>query len=402
VRQASVVLLALLSLSVAGCSGGDAAKSGGSNEAGARGGGGGGGGARGGRNFAGADGPIEVGVVVVQPQRAALTTELPGRTLPFRVAQVRPQISGIIQKRLFEEGAYVQAGQALYQIDPGIYRAAQDSAKAAVAKGEANALTARLRSDRYTKLAQSGVVSQQDRDDVMANLAQAEADLATAKAALETATINLAYTRIVAPIAGRIATSEFTEGALVTANQTQPLTTVQQLNPIYVDLSQSSDAALRLQQQFASGTIKRDTSNRAVVHIVLSDGSTYPQAGNLEFVGVTVSESTSAITLRAIVPNAEGKLLPGLFVRAVVDLGTSEGAILAPQRSVQRDENGNPTVMVLDPSNRIQVRKVTTGDTVGDSWLITSGLAAGDRLVLDGIQKVKDGDTVKPAMISGS
>lgn len=394
-RQASAVLLSVLLL-IAGCSGGDATKGGATGEAGAR---SGGGGARGGRGFAGAGGPIEVGVLVLQPQSASLTTELPGRTVPFRVAQVRPQITGIIQKRLFNEGANVQAGQALYQIEPGTYRAAQDSAKAAVAKAEANELTARLRSDRYLKLAQSGVVSQQDRDDVMANLAQAQADLATAKAALETATINLAYTRIVSPIAGRIATSEFTEGALVTANQTQALTTVQQLNPIYVDLTQSSSAVLRLQQQFASGAVKRDLNNRAVVHILLSDGSGYPQVGNLEFVGVTVSESTSAITLRAIVPNPDGKLLPGLFVRAVVDLGTSEGAILAPQRSVQRDDNGDPTVMVLDADNRIEVRNVTTGDTVGDSWLITKGLAAGDRLVVDGIQKVKAGDTVKPAVI---
>ena len=346
-------------------------------------------------------GPIEVGVIVMQPQRAALTAELPGRTVAYRIAQVRPQISGIIQKRLFTEGAAVQAGQALYQIDSGTYRAAHDSASAAVAKAEANALTVKLRYDRYQKLAQSGVVSQQDRDDVTANLHQSEADLANAKASLYAATINLNYTRIVAPISGRIGTSEYTEGALVTTNQAAPLTTVTQLNPMYVDLTQSSNDLLRLRAQFASGAMQKSADNKARVKLILSDGSTYDQAGVLEFTGVTVSESTGAITLRAVVPNPDGVLLPGMFVRALIEQGVDDQALLVPQRAVSRSVSGDATVLIAAADGKIEQRTLALGSAVGVAWQVTAGLSAGERLVVEGAQKVKAGDTAKLTVING-
>jgi membrane fusion protein (multidrug efflux system) len=356
-------------------------------------------GGRGGRG--GSGGPIEVGVIVMQPQRAALTAELPGRTVAYRIAQVRPQISGIIQKRLYNEGAAVQAGQALYQIDPGTYRAAYESASAAVAKAEANALTVKLRYDRYQKLAQSGVVSQQDRDDVTANLRQSEADLANAKASLHAASINLNYTRIVAPIAGRIGTSEYTEGALVTTNQTAPLTTVTQLNPMYVDLTQSSNDLLRLRAQFASGAMQKTGDNKARVKLILGDGSSYDREGVLEFTGVTVSESTGAITLRAVVPNPDGVLLPGMFVRARIQQGVDDKALLVPQSAVSRTSSGDAIVLVAAADGKLEQRSLSLGSVVDDSWQVISGLSAGERLVVEGLQKVKAGDTARIAIIKG-
>jgi membrane fusion protein, multidrug efflux system len=340
--------------------------------------------------------PAEVGIIVLAPQRAELNVELPGRTVAYRIAQVRPQITGIIQRRLFTEGAYVAAGQPLYQIDPGTYRAARDSAQAAVNKAVANRETAKLRYARIDKLAATGLASQQDKDDVTANLQQADADLGIAQAALESAEINLAYTRIVAPIAGRIATSAFTEGALVTANQTAALTTIQQLDPIYVDLSQSSADVLRLQRQIAAGAVKRTPSGATKVQILLEDGSLYPLEGTLEFTGITVSESTGAITLRAIVPNPKGQLLPGTYVRAVVQQAVDEQAILAPQSVVARNENGEPAALVVDPDNRVEQRILKIANAVGDHWVVTEGLAAGDRLIVEGRQKVKAGDVVRP------
>ena len=342
-----------------------------------------------------ARGPTEVSVIVMTPQRAAITAELPGRTVAVRVAQVRPQVSGIIQKRLFTEGAYVQAGQPLYQLDPGTYLAARDSAAANLGKTSAQLKTVQLRSERVVKLFAGGMISQQDRDDSLASLAQAEADVGASKAALQSAEINLNYTRIVAPISGRIDTSEFTEGALVTANQQSPLTTIQQLDPIYVDLTQSADELLRLRQQFDNGGLKRIGANRLQVHIVLGDGSTYPLPGTLEFTGLTVSEGTGAITLRASVPNPETRLLPGMFVRAQLDQGVSDSALLAPQRAVQRDGNGQPFVFLVGKDDRIERRAIRTGGNVGNDWLVASGLAAGDRLVVEGLQRVKEGDAVR-------
>jgi membrane fusion protein, multidrug efflux system len=372
----------------AGGAGGNAAAGGGAP-------GGAGGGAFGARGGRGPRGPAEVTTMVLTPQRAAVTAELPGRTVALRIAQVRPQVSGIIQKRLFTEGSYVKAGQPLYQLDPGTYRAARDSAAAALTKAESQRRTAQLRADRYTKLAAAGVISQQDRDDVLNSVATTEADVGTARAALQSAEINLNYTRIVAPISGRIDVSNVTEGALVTANQTAELTTVQQLDPIYVDLTQSSDELLRLRQQFTSGALKRVNANRVQVRIRLSDGSTYPHPGTLEFTGVSVGTGTGAITLRTSVPNPEGQLLPGMFVRAVLEQGINDSALLAPQRSVMRDQNGNPYVFIVDAAGKVQQRTITTGGTIGENWMITSGVVAGERLVVEGLQRIKDGDTVK-------
>jgi membrane fusion protein (multidrug efflux system) len=335
------------------------------------------------------------------PQRAALTVELPGRTVPWRVAQVRPQVNGIIQRRLFTEGSYVKAGQPLYQIEPGTYQSAYESAQAAVAKAEANAITTGLRNERYVKLAASGVVSQQERDDVRANQRQAEADLATAKAMLRSAAINLGYTHIVAPISGRIGTSDFTEGALVTANQQASLTTIQQLDPMYVDLSQSSDELLKLRRDLTAGHLQGLSGNKAEVHLVLGDGSAYAHVGELAVTDVTVSETTGAITLRAVVPNPDGQLLPGMYVRALLQQGTSDNALLLPQRVVRRSDTGEASVLLVTAAGKVERRVVTLGAVSGNNWLVSSGLAAGDRVIAEGVLRVHEGDTVK-AVPAGS
>jgi membrane fusion protein (multidrug efflux system) len=340
--------------------------------------------------------PSTVGIIEIAPQRAELTVELPGRTVAYRIAEVRPQITGIVQKRLFIEGAHVKAGQALYQIEPGVYQATRDSARAALDKATANLKSAKLRYDRITTIAASGLASQQDRDDAISTLQQAEADLGVAQAALDSAEINLAYTRITAPIAGRIATSAVTEGALVTANQSAALTTIQQLDPIHVDVSQSSADALRLQRQLAAGALKRAAGQTTKVQILLEDGSLYPLAGTLEFTGITVSESTGTITLRAVVPNPKDQLLPGMYVRAQIQQGVDEQAILAPQNVVTRDENGEPSALVLDQDNRVEQRKLRLANVFGDQWVVIEGLTAGDRLIIDGRQKVRPGEIVQP------
>ena len=390
----------LLALAACSSGGGGAGNAGG----GAPGGGGGGGGGAGGPPGAGAraggrgpTGPAEVSYVVLSPQSAALKVELPGRTVAVRVAQVRPQVTGIVQQRLFTEGSTVRAGQPLYQLDPGVYRATRDSAAAALAKSKATLRTVQLRAERYTKLAASGVISQQDRDDITAQLGQAEADVGTTTAALQAADINLAYTRIVAPISGRIATSDVTEGALVTANQAAALTSIQQLDPMYVDFTQSADEVLRLQKRFDSGELKRAANNRAQVHIVLGDGSPYPQPGALEVTGVSVSQDTGAITLRAVVPNSAGRLLPGMFVRVTLDQATTDKAILAPQRAVMRDANGEPYVFVLAEGDKAARRPIRVASESGNDWIVTAGLSAGDKLIVDGIQRVRDGETVRVA-----
>lgn len=347
----------------------------------------------------GPQGPRTVGVIVIAPKPTSLSTELPGRTVPYRIAEVRPQISGIIQKRLFEEGANVKAGQPLYQIDPGVYRATRDSAQASVSKADANLMTARLKYDRYQKLASAGMVSQQDKDDVTATLRQAEADLATAKAALQAADINLDYTRIVAPISGRIATSAYTEGALVTANQTNTLTTVQQLDPIYVDLSQPNAELQRFRAQIEAGTLRRRGGSPANVQLRLDDGRLYPLKGTLQFVGATVSSDTGAVTLRAVMPNPNGQLLPGMYVRAIVNLGVDERAILAPQSAVSRNETGDPVALVVEADGKVAQRILKTSQVVGTDWLVTDGLKAGDRLIVEGSQKVRIGDVARVEII---
>ncbi len=337
----------------------------------------------------------EVGVVVVQPRQVTLATELPGRTSPYLIAEVRPQVSGIIQKRLFTEGSDVKAGQVLYQIDPATYQAAFASAKAAEAKADATLTAVRLKAERYRDLVKIKAVSQQDNDDAQAALKQAEADVAATRAAVETARINLAYTRVTAPISGRIGRSAVTDGALVTANQPAALATIQQLSPIYVDVTQSSADLLKLKQSLASGLLKHDGASQARVKLLLEDGSAYPLPGTLKFSEVTVDQSTGSITLRALFPNPKQTLLPGMFVRAVVEEGVNENALLVPQRGVTRDQNGDAMVMMVGAGEKVEPRVIKVARTVGDNWLVTDGLKAGDRVILEGIQRARPGTQVK-------
>lgn len=338
-------------------------------------------------------GPPEVGIVVVKQEKVALTTELSGRTVPLMIAEVRPQVGGIIQKRLFTEGSDVKAGQVLYQIDPATYQAAFASAKAAEARSEANLIPARLKEDRYKDLVKINAVSQQDYDDVHAAFKQAEADVASTKAAVESARINLAYTRVVAPISGRIGRSSVTNGALATANQPAALATIQQLDSMYVDVTQSTADLLKLKQNLANGVLKKSSS--AQVKLLLEDGSAYPLAGTLKFSEVTVDQSTGSVTLRAVFPNPKQALLPGMFVRAVLEEGVNESAILVPQRGVTRTPKGDAMVMTIGAEEKVEPRQIKVVRTVGDNWLVSDGLKAGDRVILEGLQKARPGTAVK-------
>lgn len=340
-------------------------------------------------------GPPEVGVITIQPQRATITTELPGRTSAFLVAEVRPQVSGIIQKRVFSEGSDVKAGQLLYQIDPATYQAAFASAKAAEARAEANVIPARLKEERYRELVKIKAVSQQDYDNAYASLKQAEAEVAAAKAAVETARINLAYSKVTAPISGRIGKSSVTDGALVTANQAAPLATIQQLSSMYVDITQSSADLLRLKQSLASGKLQKGSGASARVKLILENGAPYPLEGTMKFSDVTVDPSTGSVTLRSLFPNPKQVLLPGMFVRAVVQEGVNEQAILVPQRGVTRNPAGSAMVMVVGAEEKVEPRVIKAERTVGDSWLVTDGLKPGDRVILEGIQKARPGTPVK-------
>ena len=339
-------------------------------------------------------GPPEVAVLTIKPERVVLTTELPGRTSPHLIAEVRPQVGGIIQKRLFAEGGEVKAGQVLYQIDPASYEAALASAKAAQAKAEATLGAARLKAERYQDLVKIKAVSEQDNDDAQASWQQAKADLAAAQAAVKTAGINLGYTRITAPIAGRIGRSSVTEGALVTANQAAALAVIQQLNPIYVDVTQSNTEMLELRRRLASGQIKED-GDKSRVKLLLEDGSPYPQTGCLKFSEVTVDQSTGSITLRAVFPNPKQLLLPGMFVRAVLEEGVKDNAILAPQRAVSRNTKGEAMVMLAGADDQVEPRIIQVSRTVGDNWLVASGLKVGDRVIMEGIQRARPGVKVK-------
>jgi membrane fusion protein (multidrug efflux system) len=340
-------------------------------------------------------GPPEVGIVVVKAERISLTTELSGRTAPQLIAEVRPQVGGIIQKRMFTEGSDVKAGQILYQIDPAAYQAAFASSKASEAKAEANLITLHLKAGRYQDLVKIKAVSQQDNDDIQASLKQAEADVAFSKAAVETARINLAYTKITAPISGRIGRSTVTDGALVTASQQAALATIQQLSSIYVDVTQSSGELLRLKQNLASGLLKKVGADQAKVKLLLEDGSAYPLPGTLKFSEVTVDQSTGSITLRAIFPNPKQTLLPGMFVRAILEEGVSEQAILVPQRGVTRNPKGDALVMLVGAEEKVEPRPIKVLRTVGDNWLVNEGLKAGDRVIVEGLQKARPGTPVK-------
>lgn len=340
-------------------------------------------------------GPPEVGVITIQLQKVAITTELPGRTSAFLVAEVRPQVNGIIKNRSFTEGSDVKAGQVLYQIDPAPYKAAYASAKASEARAEANVIPARLREERYKELVKIKAVSQQDYDNAFAALKQAEAEVAAAKAAVDAARINVAYTKVTAPIAGRIGKSTVTTGALVTANQAAPLATIQQLNQMYVDVTQSNTELLQLQQSVASGVIKRGGSAQAKVKLLLEDGSPYPVEGTLKFSDVTVDPSTGAVTLRSLFPNPNQILLPGMFVRAVVQEGVNEQAILVPQRGVTRNPAGDAMALVVGAEEKVEARILKVDRTLGENWLVTDGLKPGDRVILEGIQKARPGTPVK-------
>jgi membrane fusion protein (multidrug efflux system) len=340
-------------------------------------------------------GPPEVGVVLVQPQRIALNTELAGRTSAFLIAEVRPQVGGIIQKRLFTEGADVKAGEVLYQIDPAAYQAAFSSAKALLARAEANLIPARLKADRYKELVKINAVSQQDYDDASAALKLAEADVEAGKAALETARINLAYTSVTAPISGRISRSSVTVGALVSASQGTALATIQQLDQVYVDVTQSSAEMLRLKQALASGQLKTAAASQSKVKLVLEDGTPYPLEGVLKFSEVTVDQSTGSITLRTVFPNPKHTLLPGMYVRAILEEGVNDKAILIPQQGVTRNPAGNAMVMVVGAEEKVEPRIIKAERTVGDSWLVSEGLKAGDRVILEGLQKARPGTPVK-------
>ncbi|HFW1692185.1 TPA: multidrug efflux RND transporter periplasmic adaptor subunit AcrA [Salmonella enterica subsp. enterica serovar Saintpaul] len=336
----------------------------------------------------------EVGVVTLKTEPLQITTELPGRTVAYRIAEVRPQVSGIILKRNFVEGSDIEAGVSLYQIDPATYQATYDSAKGDLAKAQAAANIAELTVKRYQKLLGTQYISKQEYDQALADAQQATAAVVAAKAAVETARINLAYTKVTSPISGRIGKSSVTEGALIQNGQASALATVQQLDPIYVDVTQSSNDFLRLKQELANGSLKQE-NGKAKVDLVTSDGIKFPQSGTLEFSDVTVDQTTGSITLRAIFPNPDHTLLPGMFVRARLQEGTKPAALLVPQQGVTRTPRGDATVLVVGADNKVETRQIVASQAIGDKWLVTDGLKAGDRVVVSGLQKVRPGAQVK-------
>jgi membrane fusion protein (multidrug efflux system) len=374
-------------------------------------------------------GPPEVAVVTIQPEPVVLTTELPGRISAYLVAEIRPQVSGLLQKRLFEEGASVRQGDLLYQIDPTPYQAAYDQAKAALATAEANVATAeanvtmaeanlpaiRSRAERLKGLVAIHAVGQQDYDDAAAALRQAEANLLVRKtavdvnrttvevnrAAMESARINLSYTPVRAPISGRIGKSSITVGAMVTAYQPIPLAVIQQLDPIYVDVTQASADLLRLRRNLESGNLRHDGEGQRKVGLLLEDGTRYQLRGTLQFRDVTVDPTTGSVTLRLVFPNPKQILLPGMFVRAVVEEGVNEQALFIPQQGVSRDPKGNPIALVVDENNKAALRPLELDRAIGDRWLVTKGLSPGDRVIVEGTDRVRPGTPVRAVPFAG-
>ena len=326
--------------------------------------------------------PPLVKVTTLRFQTVGLTTELPGRTVPYRVAEIRPQVSGVIQKRMFVEGSDVKSGQQLYQIDPAPYEAAYESAAA-------TATSSKLQVERFKPLAEVNAVSKQDFDNAVATAAQN-------KASADTAHINLVYTRLLSPIPGRIGRSAVTEGALVTANQTTALATVQQLDPIYVDVTQPSAVLLRLKRELAAGQLVATGGNAAEVQLTLEDGSSYGPRGKLQFTEVSVDETTGSVTLRALFPNPDKLLLPGMFVHEKIEEGTRNDALLVPQLAVAHNQKGDPTALVVDADNKVQLRTLVTERALGDKWVVSQGLKAGERVIVEGLQFAKPGSTVRP------
>jgi membrane fusion protein (multidrug efflux system) len=343
---------------------------------------------------AGAGGPTEVGVITVAPQSIAITSELSGRTVANVIAEIRPQIGGIVQSRLFREGGEVKAGELLYQIDPAVYQASYESAKASQAKAEANLVTLRLKAERYQELLSAKAVSQQAFDDANAALKQAEADIAATKAAAELARINLAYTRVVSPISGQISKSSVTQGALVTANQVAVLATVQQLDPINVDVTQSTTEMMQMKRALEAGQIKSAGSGQAKVKLVLDDGTVYPIEGKLAFSEATVDQGTGSVTLRAAFPNPKRELLPGMYVRAIVEQGIREDSLVVPQRGVAHDPQGNAVAMVVNAEGKVEARPLKTERAIGNQWLVSEGLKNGDKVIIEGLQKIRPGAAV--------
>jgi membrane fusion protein (multidrug efflux system) len=335
----------------------------------------------------------EAGYVVLKTQDVPLEIELAGRTMAYETSEVRPQVSGVIRARNFVEGAMVRQGQTLYEIDSSLYRAAAAQARANLANAQAVHAAAQAKAERFKPLVQIEAVSKQDYTDAVAAAKQAAAQVQQAKAALETAQINLRFTRVPAPISGRTGRSQVTTGALVTDGQAQPLTTIERLDPIYVDIQQSSTDIVALRQELSKGGVMPAD---APVELVLEDGSVYPQKGKLEFAEAIVDPNTGSVTLRARFPNPRGLLLPGMFVRARLSQAIAPNAILAPQQAVSRDPQGNATVYVIGPDNKAQLRTVTAPRTVGDKWLVTEGLAAGDKVITEGLDRVKPGQFVRP------
>jgi len=326
----------------------------------------------------------EVSGVTVHLETVELTTELPGRTSAFRIAEIRPQVSGLIEKRLFTEGSDVKAGHVLYQIDPAPLQAALDNAKAALAQAEANLPAIQLRAERFEELLPDKAVSQQDYDDITATLNQAQAEIKSWKAQVKTATINLDYAKVTAPISGRIGRSNVTAGAIVTAYQAMPLSTIQQLDPIYVDVPQSTTELLRLRDEL----LNRSGTDQNKVTLILENGTEYPSEGTLQFRDVTVDPTTGSVILRVVFPNPNGVLLPGMFVRAVIKEGAKQ-AILIPQQGVSHDHKGNPVALIANADGKVEQRMLTLDRAIGDKWLVSTGLAPGDRVIVEGLQKVR-------------
>jgi membrane fusion protein (multidrug efflux system) len=343
----------------------------------------------------GAGGPVQVGVVTVAAQPVTLTRELPGRTSALRVAEVRARVNGIVLKRLFEEGSDVKAGQALFVIDPAPYQAALDSAGAQLARAEAAVGSAQSLADRYATLIQSNAISRQEFEDASSRLKIAQADVAAARAAVKTARINLDYTSVAAPIAGRIGRAEVTEGAYVQQAAATLMAKVQQLDRVYVDVTVSSADHARMKRAVEAGELET-TEGRAKVALVLEDGRAYPEPGTLQFADVSVDPTTGSIALRAIVPNPRGELLPGMFVRAKIEEGSNPKAILLAQKAVSRDQSGRPTALVVGKDRKVELRVLATDRAIGDSWLVTSGLAPGDQVIVEGLQRVRPGVEVNP------
>lgn len=342
----------------------------------------------------------EVAVHTVTAQPVSLTTELSGRTSAYMVSEVRPQVGGIVKARLFQEGSDVQTGEVLYEIDPASYRASFNSAKAALAKAEANLKVVGARAARYGELVKIDAVSRQANDEAVAELLQSRADVEAARAALEMAEINLGYTEVTAPIAGRIGRSTVTPGALLNANQPEPLARIQQLDPIYVDVTQSSAELLRLRRALASGSLVSTEDARANVKLKLEDGTVYEHTGELQFSDVSVDPGTGMVTLRAVFPNPDMQLLPGMYVRAILEEGVRETAVLVPQKGVTRNSTGEATALLVDAEGIVESRVLDVSRTMGDQWLVESGLAPGERVIVEGVQKVEPGRPAKPVDVT--